>query len=171
MDLGQLLSLLVLMPVLAAVGVTTLAAFALMTALGLLTDMSFKRIFFVSFFMGLAAPVMLGAAIFSSVEDGTFERDLRDGIEQFTAGSEEGGRDFGGTLGQLQEIGREVERGDITEDQAEERIRELFVGSREGSDGEPLQITQDVQEDEGITINIDGAELSADGDEVRIQID
>ena len=97
--------------------------------------------------------------------------DLRDGIEQFTAGSEEGGRDFGGTLGQLQEIGREVERGDLTEDQAEERIRELFVGSREGSDGEPLQITQDVQEDESITINIDGAELSADGDEVRIQID
>ena len=152
MDLGGLVLLLVATPFLAAIGITTLAAFAIMSVLGLLTDMSFKRLFFVSFFMGLAAPILLGGAVFAAFEDGSFERDLRDGIEQFVDLPEDGGRNFGGTLGALQEIGRSVERGDITEEQAEERVRELFVGSREenaeGGD-ETRQITQDSSSEEG----------------------
>ena len=152
MDLGGLVLLLVATPFLAAIGITTLAAFAIMSVLGLLTDMSFKRLFFVSFFMGLAAPILLGGAVFAAFEDGSFERDLRDGIEQFVDLPEDGGRNFGGTLGDLQEIGRSVERGDITEEQAEERVRELCVGSREenaeGGD-ETRQITQDSSSEEG----------------------
>lgn len=171
MDLGGLVLLLLATPLLAAIGVTTLAAFAIMTTLGLLTDMSFKRLFFASFFMGLAAPILLAGAIFASFEDGTFERDLRDGIEQFVDLPEEGGRDFGGTLGRLQDIGREVERGDITEEQAEERIRELFVGPRNDNGDETPQITQDIRIGEDVQIRIDGAELSQDGDGVRLTVD
>ena len=174
MDLGGLVLLLVATPFLAALGITTLAAFAIMSVLGLLTDMSFKRLFFVSFFMGLAAPILLGGAVFAAFEDGSFERDLRDGVEQLTDVRMEDGRQLGGTLGELQEIGRAVERGDITEEQAEERVRELFVGSREenaeGGD-ETRQITQDVQIGEGVSVNIDGVELSQDGDRVQIKID
>ena len=169
MDLGELLSLLVLMPALAAVGITTLAAFALMTLLGLLPDMSFKRLCFVSFFMGLAAPVLLAMAIFSSFEDGTFERDLRAGIAEFTEARTEDGRPLGGALGELQQIGREVEAGELSESEAEERIKELFVGSQEGT----LQIEgPDAEEgDEQLSISIDGVELSQDGDEVQITVD
>ena len=175
MDLGGLVLLLLATPFLAAIGITTLAAFAFMIALGLLTEMSFKRLFIVSFFMGLAAPILLAGAVFASFEDGTFERDLRDGIEQFVDLPQDNGREFGGALGRLQEIGREAQRGDITEEQAEDRIRELFVGPRDEngdeSSAETPQIPQEIRIGENVQISIDGGELSEDGDEVRITID
>ena len=168
MDLGGFVVVLLMMPVLAAIGVTTLAAFALMSVLGLLTELSFKRLFFVSFFMGLAAPLMLGAAIFSSFDDGTFERDLRDGIEQLTDARMENGQPLGGTLGELQKIGQSVEEGELSEQEAEERIRELFVGSQADA---PVQIEQGTADDAEVTVDIDGVRLSQDGDTVQITID
>ncbi|MEM7688340.1 MAG: hypothetical protein AAF291_04895 [Pseudomonadota bacterium] len=168
MDLGGFVVFLLMMPVLAAIGVTTLAAFVSMTVLGLLTDMSFKRLFFVSFFMGLAAPLLLGAAIASSFEDGTFERDLRDGIEELTDIRMENGQPLGGTLGELQKIGRDVEQGELSEQEAEERIRELFVGPEADA---PAQIEQGTADDAEVSIDIEGVQITNDGDSLRIQID
>jgi hypothetical protein len=178
MDLGGFVLLLLMTPVLAAIGITTLAAFAIMTLLGLLSDMSFKRLFFVSFFMGLAAPVMLSIMVFSSFADGTFERDLRDGIEQFVDLPPDDGGNLGGALGELQRIGREVDRGNLSEDEAEAQIRELFIGSPEGSpEGsttqgeETLQIGEDKQDEAGLRIDLDGVEISGEGEGLTISID
>ncbi|MEM9312837.1 MAG: hypothetical protein AAGA34_15450, partial [Pseudomonadota bacterium] len=60
--LGGLVLSIVAMVLLALVGLTTVFALGFMTVLGLLTEMSFKRLFFVSFAMALAAPVLLGLA-------------------------------------------------------------------------------------------------------------
>jgi hypothetical protein len=174
MDLGGFVLLLLMTPVLAAIGITTLAAFAIMTLLGLLSDMSFKRLFFVSFFMGLAAPVMLSMLVFSSIADGTFERDLREGFEQFVDLPPDEGGNLGGALGELQQIGREVDRGNLSEEEAEERIRELFIGSRDapvGQEDETALIGEDTPGEPGLQVNIDGVQISGEREGLRIKID
>ncbi|MEM6856441.1 MAG: hypothetical protein AAF559_01095 [Pseudomonadota bacterium] len=75
--IGGIVLSLVAMVLLAALGLTTVFAIGFMMILGLLTNMSFKRLFFVSFAMGLAAPILLGAATMAALEDGSFERELR----------------------------------------------------------------------------------------------
>ena len=78
--LGGIALALAALVLLASVGVVTLAAFALMGALGLLTDWSFKRVFVVSFALGLLAPFLLGGAIIGAIEDGSLQRDFQDAL-------------------------------------------------------------------------------------------
>ena len=58
---GIVLSIFALV-LLAALGLTTVLALTLMAVFGLLSNWSFKRIFFLSFFLGLSAPFLLGMA-------------------------------------------------------------------------------------------------------------
>jgi len=180
---GLALSLIAII-LLAAVGLTTVVALGLMMVMGLLTNMSFKRLFFVSFAMGLAAPVMLGAATFAAIEDGSFESDLRRDLEGIVQLPDDQGRAWGENLGegldQLREIGQEVDRGNLTESEAEERaeriVRDVFGGDVDRSEQpeppeQPALPAPDGDTDEPVTIEIDGVELSRDGDEVRINID
>lgn len=62
---------------LALVGVVTVAAIPLMVLLGLLTEFSFKRVFFASFAMALVAPILLGVAIGEAVQDGSIQREIQ----------------------------------------------------------------------------------------------
>jgi len=62
---------------LAILGVVTLAAIPLMAVMSLLTEMSFKRVFFTSFALALLAPILLGVAIGSAVEDGSLQREIQ----------------------------------------------------------------------------------------------
>lgn len=170
---GPIIALLVAMPFLAAIGITTLAAFALMSVLGLMTDMSFKRIFFVSFFMGLAAPLLVGGAVFSIVDDARFQRDLRDGFDQFIELPEDAGgtAKLGPLIPRLQELRDDMREGDMTDAEIERRIESLFEESGEGG----IQIEQgepsDNEAGDEVTVDIDGVQLSRDGDTVQIQID
>ncbi|MEM6493977.1 MAG: hypothetical protein AAF650_06315 [Pseudomonadota bacterium] len=148
---------------LALVGLTSIVALGLMTILGLLSDMSFKRLFFVSFGMALVAPVLLGMATFSAFADGSLERDLRDGLSELGALPDDtyGGGEFSGfagenwqdTLEELQSIGRERDSGELTEEQARQRLRQLFDGSG------------------GVTIDLQGGDEAQEGETLRIEID
>ncbi|MEM7700364.1 MAG: hypothetical protein AAF251_00360 [Pseudomonadota bacterium] len=170
---GPIIALLIAMPFLAAIGITTLAAFALMSVLGLMTEMSFKRIFFVSFFMGLAAPLLVGGAVFSIVDDARFQRDLRDGFDQFIELPEDAGgtAKLGPLVPRLRELRDDMREGDMSDAEIERRIEGLFEDGGEGG----VQIEQGEPSDNAagdeVTVDIDGVQLSRDGDTVRIQID
>jgi len=176
---GPIIALLVAMPFLAAVGITTLAAFALMTALGLLTDMSFKRLFFVSFFMGLAAPLLVGGAVFSIVDEPGFQRDLRDGFDQFVELPEDAGgtAKLGPLIPRLRELRADLEDSEMSEAELERRIEGLFEDAGEAGETSQAGAQIDQGEQAGdeagneVTVDIDGIELSRDGDTVQITID
>ncbi|MEO1047212.1 MAG: hypothetical protein AAFW59_02685 [Pseudomonadota bacterium] len=150
---GIVLSIFALV-LLAALGLSTVMALALMAVFGLLSNWSFKRIFFLSFFLGLSAPILLGMATYSAFEDGSLERDLRAELGDVINIPEERVENWRESLDELREIGEEVDRGELTEEQAEERIRLLFSG-----------------QDNGVTIDLDGVEADENEDAIRIQID
>jgi len=126
---------------LSLVGIVTVAAIPLMLLLGLLTEMSFKRVFFASFAMALLAPILVGVAIGEAVQDGSIERDLRGVFSERIQLPDDMGDRWREALPKLQEISREADSGAISEDEAERRVQEVF------SDFEDLQITIDVDGD------------------------
>ncbi len=142
---GGILASLVFMVLLAGVGLASVIAFALMALMGLLTEMSFKRIFFVSFGLGLLAPLLLGGAVVGALQDGSLERDLRDGLGDIVQLPEDMGEQWRETLPKLQEVSRDVDQGNLTEEEAERRVEEIL------SEIEDLQITIDVDGD-GVVI-------------------
>ncbi|MGB3469420.1 MAG: hypothetical protein WBA51_01190 [Erythrobacter sp.] len=150
---GGLIVSLMLMVLLAGLGLATLAALALMMVLGLLTEMSFRRIFFVSFAMGLIAPIVLAGATYAAFEDGSLERDLRAELGEVITLPDDVGGTWGDTLTELQDIQREVEQGDITEDEAEARVKELFTGDN----GVPLDLEDLVNADADEAVAIEGS--------------
>ena len=101
---------------LALLGVVTAAAIPLMLLLGLLTEMSFKRVFFVSFAMALMAPILLGVAIGEAVQDGSIQREI------------EG--DLGSVLSQIEFSDRDLaelrEERDALRPEQLERIERVF---------------------------------------------
>ena len=154
---GIILSLVALV-LLAALGLTTVVALALMMTLGLLTEMSFKRLFFVSFGLGLLAPLLLGAASFAAIADGSLERDLRrdlGDIVQLPEDGFEGSGDWQDRLEDLRDLQRDMDDGDMSDEEIEARVKQLFGGK----DGVPLQI-----EGDKVIISEDGATITLDTD-------
>lgn len=141
---GIFLSLLAIV-VLAGVGLMTMVAFAAMALLGLITELSFKRVFFLSFGIGLLAPIVLGIAISSAVADGSIERDLRDELGDVIQLPDDMGDGWDEKLSELREISRKVDSGEMTDEEAEQRVEQIF------SEFEDLQIGIDVNGD-GVVI-------------------
>jgi hypothetical protein len=75
--IGGIAILLGILVLFAALGVATIAAFVLMAVLGLVTELSFKKLFFLSFALGLLVPILLGGAVIGAIEEGSLEQDLR----------------------------------------------------------------------------------------------
>ncbi|MEL7197329.1 MAG: hypothetical protein AAGL10_03350 [Pseudomonadota bacterium] len=142
---------LVAMALLAGVGLMTVVALCLMAVLGLLTEMSFKRVFFISFGVGLLAPFLVAAGIGSAVADGSLERDMRAELGEVIDLPEEMGEDWEKKLSELQDISRDVDQGNLSDEEAEARVKEIF------SDFEDFQINIDVNGDgeSGVSIGTD----------------
>lgn len=150
---GIVLSILALV-LLGLVGLTTVFALSFMAILGLLTDMSFKRLFFVSYAMALAAPILLVAAGYAAVEDGSLERDLRRDLGQIVDVPEDAGPgDWRAAIPKLQDLRDDIENGDLSEEEIEQRIEDLFDGT------------------DSITIDVSDDEEANEGETVRVQID
>lgn len=132
---GLILSLVALL-LLAGLGLVTIVALGLMVILGLLTQMSFRRLFFVSFGLGLLAPVALAVAGSIAIEDGSLERDLRDEIGEIMQLPEDRGGNWSETLSELQDLRRDIEEGELSDEEIEARVEELFGGDN----GLPLKI-------------------------------
>lgn len=167
--LGGLVLSIVAMVLLALVGLTTVFALGFMTVLGLLTEMSFKRLFFVSFAMALAAPVLLGLATFAAIADGSLERDLRRDLGQVIDLPPEAGGNWREAIPKLRDLRDDIENGELTDQEIEQRIEDLF----DGSEGTTIDLDNAQPDDAGqeATVNVDGVELIQDGDTLQIQID
>lgn len=152
-NLETLIVTLALMPLFAAIGVTTIAAFALMTVLGLVTEWSFKRIFFASFLMGLIAPILVGAALASSFSEMLDGREFRDVVVQTFPEAEERMRDLEQIGPRVQEIEQQFEDGEISRNEARDQIEQV------------------IQEQTGVQINLDDVEMEIDGGTLRIEND
>lgn len=149
---GILLGLIAII-VLAAIGVTTVAALALMVVLGFLTEMSFRRLFFVSFGLGLLAPILLTIGIGSSLDDENFQRELQSEIRETLPGSESLSSDIREAIPQVRELQQQLEDGAI---EPEEFSREL----------ERL-----IEESAGVRIEIDPADLREAENSIQIESD
>ena len=97
---------------LALVGVVTVAAIPLMAVIGLLTEMSFKRVFFTSFALALLAPIALGVMIGEAIEDGSIQREIQRDFSESISQAEFSDSD-------LQEIRQ------IRESLSDERIQQI----------------------------------------------
>jgi len=148
--LGGILAGLVLMALLAGVGLAAIVALALMGVLYFLTELDFKKVFLISGGVGLLAPIFLGLAISSAIADGSLERDLRGELGEFIQLPEDAGERWTEALPKLREIGEASERGELSEEEAEARVREVL------GEFEDLQI--------GIDINGDGVVIGGNGD-------
>ncbi|MEP0392054.1 MAG: hypothetical protein ABJ205_14400 [Erythrobacter sp.] len=138
--LGGIVAGLVLMALLAGVGLAAIVALALMGVLYFLTELDFKKVFLISSGVGLLAPVILGLAISGAIADGSIERDLRTELGDIVQLPGDVGDRWAEALPKLREIGEATERGELSEEEAAARAREIL--------GEAGDIP--------ITINLDG---------------
>ena len=123
--LGGIFVAFMLMVVLALLGVATLAAFALMAILGLLTEMSFRRLFFVSFGLGLFAPIMLFVILGSTLNEEEVQRELREELLMSLPGTQSVPPEAIEAIPQILEWRDQMQQGDITAAQFEERLKQL----------------------------------------------
>lgn len=144
---------LVVLTILAMVGVTTLVAFALMALLGLITEMSFKRIFFASFMMALAAPLLLGIAGFAVVEDGSLERDLREGLGETIVIPQGDPDQWREAIPRIRDLRDELREGRIDEDEFEREIEAL------------------IEDAVTVRIDVDGVDVVDENDAIVIETD
>ena len=152
-DLETLLVALVLSPIFAAIGLTTVVAFGLMGLFSLVSEWSFKRIFYTSFLMALAAPIVLGIATVSAIADGSLQRELRDGVAQVLPGAEEIGQSWQEIGPRVREVRADLEAGEIDEDEARQRIEQV------------------INEQTGIEVNLDGVTVEGESRTIRIESD
>jgi|GEM_PF-2838454 len=148
--IGPILAGLAAMAVLAGIGLAAIVGLMVMGVLYFLTDFDFKKVFLVSAGVGLLAPILLAMGIGGAIADGSFERDLRDelgGVVQFP---DDAGEQWREAFPKLREIGEAADRGEITEEEAEARVREILGGF------EDLQI--------GIDVNGDGVQIGSDAE-------
>ncbi|MCK0128177.1 hypothetical protein [Erythrobacter sp. F6033] len=117
--LGGMLLITILLTLLGSVTVLALAS---MVTLGLVTEMSFKRLFFVSFGIGLLAP--LGLAIWASsvVSEESFQLELLTELNEAVSGSET----VIDALPRIQELRQQLSDGTITADEFETQLEQLI---------------------------------------------
>lgn len=136
---------------LAALGLTTLAAFGIMAALGFVTEMSFKRLFFVSFGLGLFAPLVAIGALGSAFEDGRLGNDLQEGITEVFPGAQDMASNWQDIGPRIEEIERSVEAGEIDREQARDQIEQVIADQT------------------GIQLDLEGVPISEEDDALRIE--
>ena len=137
---GGMLVALVALTVLAAVGVTTLVAFALMAVLGFVTEMSFRRTFFVSFLIALLAPIFLAIAGGIAIEDGAL-----DDLNQSVTISNQNGEDWVEVIPRFEELRDRHDSGELSDAEFEAELEALI----EETTGAQIEF------DDGTAINVD----------------
>ena len=109
---------------LASFGIATFAAFGLMAALGLITEMSFKRIFFISFGVALFLPILFGGAMIGVLSDEQVQDEISAGLSEALPSSEGLVEELGDLAPVTEEELRGLEDGTITDEEIERRIEE-----------------------------------------------
>ncbi|WP_108790226.1 hypothetical protein [Erythrobacter sp. Alg231-14] len=131
---------------LAAIGLTTVVALILMAVLGFITEMSFKRLFFVSFGLGLLAPILLGIGVSSVLSDNNIQREIMSELNQSISGPE----NVIEVIPRISELREQLSDGTITPDQFEEQLEALIeerTGSQIELDGSGVTIDAETEAD------------------------
>ncbi|MBV7260094.1 hypothetical protein [Erythrobacter crassostreae] len=107
---------------LAMLGSVTVLAFASMALLGLVTEMSFKRMFFASFGIGLLAPILLAGWISTQVSEESVQLELLTELNDAVSGSE----NVMGAIPRIRELRQQLSDGTITQDEFETQLEQLI---------------------------------------------
>ncbi len=127
---------------LSLIGSVTVLALASMAVLGITTEMSFRRLFFVSFGIGLLAPILLAAGVSSLFDDESFKQQFLTELSEFVAGSE----NVVQALPRIRELRQQLSDGTITPDQFEDQLEQL------------------IEETSGAQIELEGVEITPEVD-------
>lgn len=122
---GILLGL-VAMVLLAAVGITTLAAFAIMAVLGIVTEISFKRLFFISFGLGLLAPILVAGAIGATIDSNEFQRDFANEMGDVLPQMDGLPGNLGEAVPRIRDLRDQLRAGEITPEEFERELETLI---------------------------------------------
>ena len=140
--------LLVATILLSLLGSVTVLALASMAVLGLTTEMTFRRLFFVSFAIGLLAPILLVMGVSSALSDESFQQELLTELSDVVSGSQE----FTDALPRFRELQQQLSDGTITPDEFEEQLEQL------------------IEERSGAQVEIDGAEVIENDESPQIEV-
>jgi len=119
-----------------------------MAVLGLTTEMTFRRLFFVSFAIGLLAPILLVMGVSSALSDESFQQELLTELSDVVSGSQE----FTDALPRFRELQQQLSDGTITPDEFEEQLEQL------------------IEERSGAQVEIDGAEVIENDESPQIEV-
>ena len=139
--LGEILLAISIMTTLAAVGVATFLAFGLMAALGLLTELSFKRLFFLSFGAALLLPIVVGGVTIAAVQDEGVQNEIREEMRRALPPPDEMLEDMREAVPQSDGVEGEAPDGRITAEEFEQRLEELIPGADVQIDSDGFRIT------------------------------
>ena len=136
---------------LAAMGVSTLVAFGLMALMGFVTEMSFRRIFFLSFGMTLLPSVLLGAILIGVLQDDDVQTETRAELGDAIPESRALPVNLQDRLQQLEGLRDGDREGNLDTEDIERIIEESIPGSDVQIDDDGVRITTD---DESVNIQI-----------------
>ena len=136
---------------LAAMGVSTLVAFGLMALMGFVTEMSFRRIFFLSFGMTLLPSVLLGAILIGVLQDDDVQTEIRAELGDAIPESRALPVNLQDRLQQLEGLRDGDREGNLDTEDIERIIEESIPGSDVQIDDDGVRITTD---DESVNIQI-----------------
>ena len=142
--IGDLIIALGVLATLATVGVGTLFAFSLMAALNLVTELSFRRTFFISFGVAMILPLILGTVVVGVLMDDQVQDEIRSELRDALPPVEE----IQETLPQL---GRDLEDGTLDRNEIEGLVEQAFPEADVQFDDEGIRITTP---DDTVTIDI-----------------
>jgi len=132
--LGDIIMALSVLTTFAALGISTLLAFAMMGALGLITEMSFKRIFFISFGAALILPILVGISTVGVVQDDQVREELAETMRDALPSTERLAEEIDNLAPITEEERRGLEDGTITEEEIEQRVEERIQRILPGAD-------------------------------------
>jgi len=142
--IGDLIIALGVLATLATVGVGTLFTFSLMAALNLVTELSFRRTFFISFGVAMILPLILGTVVVGVLMDDQVQDEIRTELREALPPVEE----IQETLPQL---GRDLEDGTLDSNEIESLIEQAFPEADVQFDDGGIRI---VTPDDTVTIDI-----------------
>ena len=148
---------------LASFGIATFAAFGLMAALGLFTEMSFRRIFFISFGVALFLPILFGGAMIGVLSEESNQQEIAEGLREVLPSTEQ----FAEELTNLNPVTPE-ERQALEDNSLSVDEREAIEQRIEGRIEERVQ---QIFPDAEVQVDDDGVRITTPDNSVDITID
>lgn len=155
-NIGDIIMGLSVLLTLAMLGASTLLAFLVMGGLWFITEMSFKKIFFIAFGTALILPILFGAVTIGTLQDEDVQQQISEGLREALPSTERLAEEIQDLQPVTDDERRALEDGTLSEEELERRIEERLQRVLPGAD---IQVDQDgvdiTTSDDTVTIRID----------------